>query len=123
MKAQENYTEPKEILRKISEKTKSFRTVSPVSILAEILCYLIFVSMVVLAIYLPDYLGSLLDKAEDEIGFYILEPDDRESWSLLLRITILAVSFFPLTIGILLRALSEMRKRLYAIHRMTKISV
>ncbi len=107
---------PNETLQEIAEKTKWYKGLLGVSILMEITCYLIFIGFIALAFYLPDYLQLQLTIAEDEIGFYILDPEDVKFWYMGLRIALLIFSFFPLVTGILLRLMIGMKKRLREVH-------
>ena len=111
-----NYTDPKETLRQIAEKTKSFRGTRIVSLLMEISCYLLFLGFIALAFYLPDYLEIKLDVIEEEIGFYTLDPEDRPYWKTVVQLVLVLLSVFPLVTGILFRVLARKNRMLRAVH-------
>jgi hypothetical protein len=108
--------EPNHTLQQITEKSKRYKSVPVASMILEILSYLIFVSLIVVAIYLPGFLELKLEVAEEEIGFYILEQEDREFWSSMLRIVLICLSIFPLVIGFLLHSIRRMKKKLREVY-------
>jgi hypothetical protein len=110
------FLDPKEALRQIAEKTKSFRGTRIISLLMEISCYLLFIGFITLAIYLPDYLEIKLDAIEEEIGFYTLDPEDRPYWKTVLQIGLILLSLFPLVSGILFRRMARRNRVLSSIH-------
>ena len=114
-------TDPKEALRLIAERTRSFRNTRAVSLLTEICCYLLFLGFVALAFYLPGYLEMKLDAVEEEIGFYTLDPEDRKLWKLLLQLGLVVMSFFPLVTGILFRAMARMNRVLKEVNTLSEL--
>ncbi len=97
-----------QVLSIIAEKTKKYQDNSTVKQLlyigGEFFCYGFVICFWIAAFFLPDYLEVQLDFLEDEfIGFYILEPEERALWKLLLRVLLIVLGFFPLGTGMLFR--------------------
>ncbi len=103
-----------EILQHIEEITKRFKKNTIAKnifyITIEISCYLLCVCFLVAAFYLPNFLEMKLDVVEDEIGFYILDPDERNVWRPLVRTILVVLGLLPLLVAILLSALRKRNK-------------
>jgi hypothetical protein len=112
------------ILHSIAEKTKRQKVrhiiMTSFSIFFEILCYLLFFALMTSIIFLPTYLGAKLEIAEEEIGFYILDPNEKEGWTFILRAVILFFSLFPLMIALLLHRLRSKNKLIHHVYMMSK---
>lgn len=107
----------------IADKTKRYRRSGIgrfFSVLAELLSYLIFLVMLTAAFSLPGYLEKKLDIVEDEIGFYTLDPDEREIWKLIVQASLVVLSILPLFTAIVVRVARRRGKVLNEIYRITQ---
>jgi hypothetical protein len=97
-----------QVLESIAKKTKAYQDIyfqQTSFIMLELLCYLLFLFFIACIILLPDYVALKITNAEDEIGFYILDEEEKESWSNVLRITLAFFSLLPLLTALAFRRL------------------
>ena len=112
-----------QVLKSIAEKTKAYQYiyVQQISfIILELLCYFLFLFFITCIILLPDYLTLKMANAEDEMGFYILDEEEKENWSNMLRITLVFFSLLPLLTALTFRRLRSKNKLLSDIFTLAK---